>query len=59
MTMPQELELASKQFGELLSELKKRALLQTRNQCYAMLRTVLHEFRDHLSTLQAIAFADG
>ena len=59
MTMPQEIELASKQFGDLLGELKQRALLETRNQCYAMMGAVLHEFRDHLSTAQAIAFADG
>ncbi len=57
--MPQEIELASQQFGQLLDELKQRALLETQNQCYAMLRAVLHEFRDHLTTAQAIAFADG
>ncbi|MDP6405847.1 MAG: hypothetical protein QF797_11625 [Alphaproteobacteria bacterium] len=57
MTLLQEIELASKQFGELVGELNQRALLETRNQCYAMLRAVLHEFRDHLSTAQAFSAA--
>ena len=57
MPMPHEITQASKQFMELLGALKERALLQTHNQCYAMLRAVLHEFRCYMTTDQAIAFA--
>ena len=59
MPMPQEIAYASKQFMELLGALKERALLETHNQCYAMLRAVLHEFRSYMTIKQAIAFADG
>ena len=57
MPMPHEITQASKQFMELLGALKERALLQTHNQCYAMLRAVLHEFRCYMTVDQAIAFA--
>ena len=59
MPMPQEIKYASEQFMQLLGDLKERALLETHNQCYAMLRAVLHEFRAYMTIKQAIAFADG
>ena len=59
MTMPPEIAYASRQFMDLLGSLKKTAGLQTHNQCYAMLRAVLHEFRAHLTIEQAIGFADA
>ena len=57
MPMPHEITQASRQFMELLGALKERALLQTHNQCYAMLRAVLHEFRCYMTVDQAIDFA--
>ena len=57
MPMPPEIAQASTQFMELLGALKERAFLQTHNQCYAMLRAVLHEFRTYMTVNQAIAFA--
>lgn len=57
MPMPPEIAQASVQFMELLGALKERAWLQTHNQCYAMLRAVLHEFRGYMTTHQAVAFA--
>jgi uncharacterized protein (DUF2267 family) len=57
MPMPPEIAQASTQFMELLGALKARAWLQTHNQCYAMLRAVLHEFRGFMTVHQAIAFA--
>ncbi len=59
MPMPYEVKYASQQFLEWLGDLKDVALLQTHNQCYAMLRAVLHELRDHLTVTQNIAFADA
>ena len=59
MTMPPEIAQASTQFMELLGALKQRASLQTHNQCYAMLRAVLHGFRGYMTVTQAIAFAGG
>jgi uncharacterized protein (DUF2267 family) len=44
---------------DLLGDLKERSFLQTHNQCYAMLRAVLHEFRGYMTVGQAIAFANG
>jgi uncharacterized protein (DUF2267 family) len=57
--MPPEIAQASAQFMELLGALKERAYLQTHNQCYAMLRAVLHEYRDHITVDQAIALASA
>jgi uncharacterized protein (DUF2267 family) len=57
MPMPPEIAQASVQFMNLLGALKEKAWLQTHNQCYAMLRAVLHEFRDYMTVRQAIAFA--
>jgi len=57
MPMPPEIAQASVQFMELLGALKERAYLQTHNQCYAMLRAVLHEYRDFMTVEQAVAFA--
>ena len=59
MPMPPEVQYASEQFMGLLRALKDRAFLETHNQCYAMLRAVLHEFRSYMTIKQAIAFADG
>jgi uncharacterized protein (DUF2267 family) len=59
MPMPPEIAQASVQFMDLLGALKERAWLQTHNQCYAMLRAVLHEFRQYLTVRQAIAVADA
>lgn len=57
MPMPPEIAQASVQFMELLGALKERAYLQTHNQCYAMLRAVLHEYRKFMTVNQVVAFA--
>jgi len=59
MTIPADIQFASKQFDEWLGELKESAFLSTHNQGYAMLRAVLHELRDRLDVMQTAAFADG
>jgi uncharacterized protein (DUF2267 family) len=56
MTIPADIQFASKQFDGVLGALKDRAFLSTHNQSFAMLRAVLHELRDHLSVEQAAAF---
>lgn len=57
MTVPQEYWRASKDFEVFIADLKSISLLATHNQCYAMLRAVLHVFRSHVEVGEALAFA--
>lgn len=59
MTIPADIQFASKQFDRMLGELKNRAFLNTHNQSFAMLRAVLHELRDHLTVEQTAVFGDA
>lgn len=59
MTIPADVQFASKQFDAILGALKDMAFLATHNQGFAMLRAVLHELRDHLTVEQTAAFGDA
>jgi len=58
MPMPNDVLYASNQIRDWLGELKAAAMLTTHNECHAMLRAVLHEFRGHMAPDQAVAFGD-
>jgi uncharacterized protein (DUF2267 family) len=59
MTQPYGVPHASKLFQDWLTTLKGRAMLQTHNQSKAMLRSVLHNVRRHMTTEQVMTFADA
>jgi uncharacterized protein (DUF2267 family) len=58
MTVPQEIVHASRDFDRFMDDLLEISMLATRHQAYAVLRGVLHVFRDHLSIEQGLAFAE-
>lgn len=58
MTVPMEYWSASNDFERLLTDVRDTSMLQTRHQAYQTLRAVLHVFRSHLTTKDALAFAD-
>jgi uncharacterized protein (DUF2267 family) len=57
MTVPQEYENASRDFERFMDDLLEISMLATQRQAYAILRGVLHVFRDHLTVEQALRFA--
>lgn len=58
MPMPQTYFLASRDFDVFLQDVRDTCLLQTHHQAYHTLRAVLHTFRSHLTTAQALEFAN-
>lgn len=58
MPYPAEYRTASADFDRFLVDIMQQAMLQTRNQAYAMTRAVLHVFRDHLAVQEALDFAN-
>lgn len=58
MPMPMEYWSASKDFDKFLADVRDTCMLQTHNQAYHTLRAVLHVFRAHLTTEDALKFAD-
>ena len=58
MPMPQTYFLASRDFDAFLQDVRDTCLLQTHHQAYHTLRAVLHTFRSHLTTAQALEFAN-
>jgi len=56
--MPQTYFLASKDFDAFLADVRDTCLLQTHHQAYHTLRAVLLTFRAHLTTQQALTFAN-
>jgi len=58
MPMPQTYFLASQDFDAFLVDVRDTCMLQTRHQAYHTLRAVLHTFRVHLTTQQALTFAN-
>lgn len=58
MPMPQTYFLASQDFDAFLVDVRNTCMLQTRHQAYHTLRAVLHTFRAHLTTQQALDFAN-
>ena len=57
MPMPMEYWNASRDFEAFLTDVRNRCMLQTHHQAYHTLRAVLHVFRSHLSTQDALSFA--
>lgn len=58
MPMPQTYFLASREFDAFLVDVRDTCLLQTHHQAYHTLRAVLLTFRAHLTTQQALTFAN-
>ena len=58
MPMPQTYFRASVEFDAFIQDVRDTCMLQTHHQAYHTLRAVLHTFRDHLTTEQALAFAN-
>jgi len=58
MTVPQEYVHASRDFDRFMDDFLKISMLVTHHQAYAILRAVLHVFRNHLTVAEALAFAD-
>ncbi|XHC12666.1 DUF2267 domain-containing protein [Labrenzia sp. ac12] len=58
MPMPQTYFRASVEFDAFIHDVRDTCMLQTHHQAYHTLRAVLHTFRDHLTTEQALAFAN-
>lgn len=58
MTVPQEYVHASRDFDRFMEDFLQISMLDTHHRAYAVLRAVLHVFRDHLTTDQALRFAD-
>jgi len=56
--MPQTYFLASQDFDAFVADVRDTCLLQTHHQAYHTLRAVLHTFRAHLTTQQALDFAN-
>jgi uncharacterized protein (DUF2267 family) len=57
MTVPQDYVNASRDFDRFMDDLLEISMLATHHQAYAVLRGVLHVFRDHLTAQQAALFA--
>ncbi|MBO6510188.1 MAG: DUF2267 domain-containing protein [Roseibium sp.] len=58
MPMPQTYFLASREFDAFIQDVRDTCMLQTHHQAYHTLRAVLHTFRAHLTTAQALTFAN-
>lgn len=58
MPMPQTYFQASREFDAFILDVRDTCLLQTHHQAYHTLRAVLHAFRSHVTTDQALAFAN-
>ena len=58
MTVPQEYVHATRDFDRFMDDFLEISMLVTHHQAYAILRAVLHVFRDHLTAADALAFAE-
>jgi len=58
MPMPQTYFHASRDFDAFIRDIRDTCLLQTHHQAYHTLRAVMHTFRAHLTTEEALQFAD-
>lgn len=58
MTLPQDYVNASRDFDRFMDDLIEISMLATHHQAYAILRGVLHTFRNHLTVEQSLRFAD-
>lgn len=58
MGVPQEYVHASRDFDRFMDDFMQIAMLETHPRSYAILRAVLHVFRDHLTIDDALRFAE-
>ena len=58
MTVPQEYVHATRDFDRFMEDLLEISMLATRHQAYAVVRAVLHVFRNHLTVDDALRFAE-
>jgi uncharacterized protein (DUF2267 family) len=58
MTIPQEYLHASRDFDRFMDDFLEISMLATRHQSYAVVRAVLHVFRDHLTVHDGLKFAE-
>ena len=58
MTVPQEYVHASRDFDRFMDDFLEISMVETRHRAYAIVRAVLHVFRDHLSVTDALKFAE-
>lgn len=58
MPMPQTYFQASRDFDAFIQDVRDTCMLQTHHQAYHTLRAVLHTFRAHLTTADALRFAN-
>lgn len=57
MTVPQDYVHASRDFDRFMDDVLEISMLATHHQAYAVVRGVLHVFRDHLTVDDALRFA--
>ena len=58
MPMPQTYFQASREFDAFILDVRDTCMLQSHHQAYHTLRAVLHTFRAHLTTEDALRFAN-
>lgn len=58
MTVPQEYVFASRDFDRFMDDFLEISMLETHHRAYAIVRAVLHVFRDHLAVEDAVKFAE-
>lgn len=58
MTVPQVYVEASRDFERFMADFIQVSMVETHHRSYAIVRGVLHTFRDHLTVNQALRFAD-
>ena len=57
MTVPQEYVHASRDFDRFMADFMQISMTETHHRSYAIVRAVLHVFRDHLTLHDALHFA--
>jgi uncharacterized protein (DUF2267 family) len=58
MTVPPEYVHASRDFDRFMRDFMEISMIETHHRSYAIVRAVLHVFRDHLTVADALAFAE-
>jgi uncharacterized protein (DUF2267 family) len=59
MTVPQEYVHASRDFERFMVDFMEISMIETHHRAYAIVRAVLHVFRDHLAVDDALRFAEA
>ena len=58
MTVPQEYVHASRDFDKFMADFMEISMIETHHRAHAIVRAVLHVFRDHLAVGDALRFAE-